>query len=103
MTSLEIIRRHWPWLVPTWCVPVLMIVLVVAEDIGGDPLTISRCFRYIVGPLIILFTLPALFLKIRKRLPWINFYLVWLGPMMGLWLALVLVRALVMGAMGRPL
>jgi hypothetical protein len=95
MTPQEIIRRHWFWLAPTWCVPVLMIVLVVAEDIGGDPLTISRGFRYIVGPLFLLFALPALCLVIRTRLPWITFYLAWLGPMMALWLALILLRALV--------
>jgi hypothetical protein len=32
-----------------------------------------------------------------------TFYLVWLGPMMALWLVLILLRALVMGAMGRSL
>lgn len=103
MTPLEIIRRHWLLLAPTWCVPVLMMVLVVVADIGGDPAIISRGFRWVVGPVLVLSIIPALCLLIRQRIPWVTFYLIWLGPMMALWIALVFLRALVMGALGRPL
>jgi hypothetical protein len=103
MTDTEIIRRHWLLLAPTWSVSVLLMVLVVVADIGGDPAILSRGFRYVVGSVLILSSIPAFCLLIRKRVPWITFFVVWLGPMMALWIALVCVRALVMGALGRPL
>lgn len=103
MTSSEIIRRHWLWLTPTWSLPVLLMVLVVVQDMGGDPLTLSHAFRFMVVPGMILSGIPAFCLRIRRRIPWGTFYVVWLGPMMALWIALVFLRALVMGALGRPL
>jgi hypothetical protein len=100
---VELARRHWRFLAPTWLMPVVIMLVVVAQDITGTQFSAHRWLPFVAIPVMLVATLAAVHLQRREHLPWPVFYLIWLAPMMAIWCALVLVRAAILIPLGRPL
>ena len=103
MNTVELARRHRRFLSPTWLLPLVVMLLVVARDITGDQRFLSRWLPFVVIPVLLSATVSAAYLQCRERLPWGVFYIIWLVPMMAVWCASVFVRAAILIPLGRPL
>ena len=103
MNPVELARRHWRFLAPTWLMPAVLMLFIAAQDISGSQSLGSRWLPFIILPVMLGGTLAAGYLQRRERLPWGVFYLIWLLPMMAIWCSLVFVRAAILTTLGRPL
>lgn len=103
-SPLATARQFWPWLAPTWLMPLglMLLVLVCGEpsrDKEGNLNTVAIAF------LVLFFgsCIPALILYLRRGIPLLAFSLAWLAPMMALWVGVGVVRAIILTLLGRSL
>jgi hypothetical protein len=68
-----------------------VLVLIAADRFGGD-LFGPPYFVFLILPFLGA-ALVAGLMQARERLPWGVFYLIWLAPMMSVWIVIVFVRA----------
>jgi hypothetical protein len=100
---IKLARRYWRFFAPTWLMPGLFMLLIIAQDISGTDFLSSSWTPLIAVPFMLAGMLGAGYLQRRERLPWGVFYIIWLAPMMAVWIFLVLVRAAILIALGRSL
>lgn len=99
---IEIVRRHWRSFLPFWLSPVVMMVFQVIADASGKNME-HEAFLWVVTPYWFASMIPAVLAKKRLGLSNLEFLNVWCSPMFALWIVLVLIRAAILTALGRPL
>jgi hypothetical protein len=103
MNPVDLARRHWRFLAPTWLLPLVVMLLQVVEDITGNQRFLSQWFACVVLPVLLVSTVAAAYLQRREHLSWGDLYVITLVPMMAVWGALILSRAAILIPLGRPL
>ena len=75
----------------------------VIHDVSGWNFAGIPVLALIVMASSIALSMSAISLRRRESIAWSSFYVVWLIPMMSIWVTFVLIRAAILTALGRPL
>ena len=98
----ELVRRHWRYLAPMWCLILAMMLVGVMCDAFGKSFDPTPWIFVILLPLYLWAFIAFMVFRRRVHLTPVTSFVMWMVPSMALWFGLVFSRAIVLTLLGRP-